>query len=324
MASFPVGDEGNESKDVLLQEFEKSGKAHENNQHTVPPEVDDTTPGDPRQPYHHQPSHPQHPRYTGRTESEMGSKYDDEPCCGISLLKYVLFIFNFFLLLAGAGVLAIGVWTLTSKTDYTELLCNNVYYFSVIVLIAAGALIMILAATGCYGAVQEIKGCLLIYFTILLLLCILEIGLSIFLYVFRAQLQVELENCLNHTLTRQYGKEGEEAFTENFDSLHRSFKCCGSFDYQDWKTSYWNASGLAGNRTTPDSCCKSESDYCSPRDHPSNIYRHGCVESLRVYLGDQIVIVMVVFLGIGLVEMVGLIFTMCLYCHLRYESEDMM
>ena len=32
--------------------------------------------------------------------STMGSKYDKEPCCGISLLKYVLFIFNFFLLVS--------------------------------------------------------------------------------------------------------------------------------------------------------------------------------------------------------------------------------
>lgn len=64
--------------------------------------------------------------------------------------------------LAGAGVLAIGIWTLISKTDYTELLCSGLYFFSVVVLIVAGGLIMILAATGCYGAVQEVKGCLLL------------------------------------------------------------------------------------------------------------------------------------------------------------------
>ncbi|XP_071831330.1 CD151 antigen-like isoform X2 [Apostichopus japonicus] len=253
----------------------------------------------------------------------MGYKYDDEPCCGISLLKYVLFIFNFFLLLAGAGVLAIGIWTLISKTDYTELLCSNIYYFSVIVLIIAGGLIMILAATGCYGAVMEVKGCLLLYFSLLLLLCIIELGLSIFLYIFRAQLQVELESCLNDTLSVHYGKEDKKAFTENFDELQRSFKCCGSVDYRDWKTSFWNSSGLAKNRTTPDSCCKSETNFCAARDHPSNIYHYGCVEGLRVYLADSLVIVMVVFLGIGLIEMIGLIFTMCLYCHLRYENEDL-
>ena len=47
------------------------------------------------------------------------------------------------------------------------------------------------------------------------------------------------------------------------------FKCCGAQSFEDWKYSKW----LKGNdtRKTPDSCCKSPSEECAKRDHPSNI-----------------------------------------------------
>ena len=50
------------------------------------------------------------------------------------------------------------------------------------------------------------------------------------------------------------------------------FKCCGSNNFSDWRDSVWI--GAPDNRQlVPDSCCKTPTDLCGRRDHPSNIYK---------------------------------------------------
>ncbi|XP_072172144.1 CD151 antigen-like [Diadema setosum] len=252
----------------------------------------------------------------------MGSNYDKEPCCGISLLKYVLFIFNFFLLLGGAGVLGVGIWTMISKFDYAEVLCTYGYTIATYTLIGSGAVVIIIAATGCYGAVQEVKNCLLLYFFLLLFLFLVELGLGVFVYYYRGMIETELENCMTTTLVEDYGMDGKEAYSETVDKVHATLKCCGGQSYEDWAESKWKLEGKAGNRTTPPSCCKTRSEYCSVRTHPSNIYHRGCVAGLSHTIEDHLIILGAVCLAIAGVEIMGLIFSMCLYCHLRYEDEE--
>lgn len=48
------------------------------------------------------------------------------------------------------------------------------------------------------------------------------------------------------------------------------FKCCGSHNYTDWTENVW----LEQNQLlVPDSCCKTPTEQCGSRDHPSNIYK---------------------------------------------------
>lgn len=50
------------------------------------------------------------------------------------------------------------------------------------------------------------------------------------------------------------------------------FKCCGSNNSSDWAGNEW-IKDPDNERLVPDSCCKTPSDLCGRRDHPSNIYR---------------------------------------------------
>lgn len=50
------------------------------------------------------------------------------------------------------------------------------------------------------------------------------------------------------------------------------FKCCGSNNYSDWRESVW-IQAADNKRLVPDSCCKTPSEFCGQRDHPSNIYK---------------------------------------------------
>lgn len=54
--------------------------------------------------------------------------------------------------------------------------------------------------------------------------------------------------------------------------VSRQFKCCGSNGSSDWAESIFIRSGANG-RLVPDSCCKTSTELCGLRDHPSNIYK---------------------------------------------------
>ncbi|XP_071956251.1 CD151 antigen-like [Antedon mediterranea] len=251
----------------------------------------------------------------------MGSRYDSEPRCGISCLKYVLFIFNFFLWCGGAAVTGVGIWTLVEKYDYAGVMCSNTYAAATYILLVSGILIIFVATMGCCGAVQEQKCCLLIYFLLIFFIFLLELVAGIVAYAYRQQIDTELQNCLNESLVEKYGQPGYEAFTESFDAMQGYFNCCGAASYKDWDTSMWKKTQEGVNKV-PDSCCKSEMYQCGIRDHASNIYRRGCKDGLGDYIGNQLLVILLVCLGVCVFQILGLIFSMCLLCHLKHEDDD--
>nr|XP_023669306.1 tetraspanin-11-like [Paramormyrops kingsleyae] len=64
------------------------------------------------------------------------------------------------------------------------------------------------------------------------------------------------------------------------------FKCCGSNSFADWKESTWILSSQSEDRIVPDSCCKTITNHCGQRDHPSNIYKveGGFITKLETFI----------------------------------------
>lgn len=63
------------------------------------------------------------------------------------------------------------------------------------------------------------------------------------------------------------------------------FMCCGSTNYSDWADSTW-IKDEHNKRLVPDTCCKTPSDLCGLRDHPSNIYRVEVGGSVHLALAE--------------------------------------
>ncbi|XP_069713971.1 CD151 antigen isoform X2 [Phaenicophaeus curvirostris] len=193
--------------------------------------------------------------------------------CGTICLKYLLFIFNFFFWLAGGAVMAVGIWTLAEKSDYISLLSSSTYSATAYILVVAGVVVMVTGILGCCATFKERRNLLRVYFILLLCIFLLEIIAGILAYVYYQQLSIELKQNLKNTMTRKYRQAGEESVTSAVDKLQQEFKCCGSNNYTDWADSLWIRSQEASGRKVPDSCCKTITDLCGRRDHPSNIYK---------------------------------------------------
>ncbi|KAI4829912.1 CD151 antigen-like isoform X1 [Pseudochaenichthys georgianus] len=251
----------------------------------------------------------------------MGVYEEKKETCGTICLKYLLFAFNFLFWLAGGVVMGVGVWTLLEKSDYISLLSSKTYAASAYILVLAGAIVMVTGVLGCCATFKEQRRLLRVYFVLLLCIFLLEILAGVLAYIYYQQLNQELKQNLRETMTQKYQQSTHEHITSAVDKLQEEFKCCGSNSSSDWAESVWIRSREAEGRVVPDSCCKSLTTFCGRRDHPSNIYKveGGCISKLEKFILDHLKIIGAVGVGIACVQVIGMVFTCCLYRSLKAE-----
>ncbi|XP_056137877.1 CD151 antigen isoform X2 [Lampris incognitus] len=240
--------------------------------------------------------------------------------CGTICLKYVLFIFNVLFWLAGGAVIAVGVWTMVEKSEYISLLNSSYYSASAYALIAAGLIVIATGIIGCCATLKEMKSLLIVYLILLLCIFLLEVIAGVLAYINSQELDEGLRQNLKETMQLKYQQPEQDSITQAVDNLQQEFKCCGSNSSLDWSDSVW-IQAAGNNRLVPDSCCKTPSDYCGRRDHPSNIYKveGGCIMKLEDYILSQLHIIGAVGIGVAFLQLVGMMFTCCLYRSLKEE-----
>uniref|UniRef100_A0A3B4C0H9 Uncharacterized protein n=1 Tax=Pygocentrus nattereri TaxID=42514 RepID=A0A3B4C0H9_PYGNA len=243
--------------------------------------------------------------------------------CGTICLKYLLFTFNLLLWLSGGAVMAVGLWTLVDKSDYISLLSSSTYALAAYILIAAGAIVVLTGILGCCATIKESRGLLIAFFVLLLLIFLLEITAGVLAYVYYQELNEELRADLKKTMVQKYQKPGEEHITRAVDKLQQDLKCCGSNSSADWQQGDWTHT-YADKRLVPDSCCKTPTDHCGVRDHPSNIYKveGGCISKLEEFILQHLQILGAVGIGIAFLQVNHNIFIMNVaFCcpHVKYS-----
>uniref|UniRef100_A0A3Q0RVH0 CD81 molecule b n=1 Tax=Amphilophus citrinellus TaxID=61819 RepID=A0A3Q0RVH0_AMPCI len=101
-------------------------------------------------------------------------------------IKYMLFFFNFIFWLAGGVILGVALW-LRHDSQTSNLLilqfedhqAPGTFYISVYILIAVGAVMMLVGFLGCYGAIQESQCLLGTFFFFLVILFACEVAAAI-------------------------------------------------------------------------------------------------------------------------------------------------
>ena len=73
----------------------------------------------------------------------------------------------------------------------------------------------------------------------------------------------------------------------------KKFKCCGATNFLDWTSSKYvqdskMRAALAGKNNSynraSESCCKTPSNLCAKRDHPSNINHNVNYHAIYIYI----------------------------------------
>ncbi|XP_069553229.1 tetraspanin 34a [Brachyistius frenatus] len=248
-------------------------------------------------------------------------------CCS-GLLKMMMFIFNGGIFLAGAAILGVGVWVKVDSSSLLGLLGNvenspsglsqlvNVSYL----LIAVGAVLLIIGFLGCCGAMRESRCMLLTFFTIVLIIFLVEVAGAIVLLVFQGladELLQSLQKEVKESIKKDYGES--ESLTSLWNATMEEFKCCGYMNYTDFDDSpFYNNHG---RDVYPLPCCFSNITMGACNTSKAQFSSiGGCFNKLLQLIEENAMIIAAVALGIAALEIAAMVVSMVLYCQIGHKG----
>ncbi|XP_016117919.1 tetraspanin-1-like [Sinocyclocheilus grahami] len=237
-------------------------------------------------------------------------------CCK-GFLKVMMFVFNGVIFLAGAAILGVGIWVAVDRVSLLGILENiedappelaqlaNIGY----VLIGVGVFLTLVGFLGCCGAVKESKCMLLSFFSIVLIIFLVEVAAAIVLFVFEPLVQKALDGIgqkVAESIKNKYGED--ESYTSIWDSTMSELKCCGYNNYTDFMGSPFESTASF----YPVTCCRSSSGPCNENE-AKRASVVGCFNALLNLIEDNAVLLAGVALGIAALEIAAMVVSMILY-----------
>ncbi|XP_058814311.1 CD63 antigen-like [Topomyia yanbarensis] len=225
-----------------------------------------------------------------------------------NLVKYLLFLFNFFFVITGITIMAIGLTVQGAYHNFAEIL--DPQFFSVpTFLVVIGCFIFIIAFFGCCGAYKE-NYCMTLTFSVLLVLIfILELAAGISGYVLRNDTYNLVSTTLRSSM-EHYGGNTSQEITYIWDEIQVDFDCCGVDKSDDWVKSN---DQLFNSTFLPITCCKTSVGsigvvHCPDEQHPERLRKTGCIKSFGNYIRSHAVSLGAAGIAIAVIQFFGIFF----------------
>lgn len=240
--------------------------------------------------------------------------------CGMKCLKYMLFAVNFVVWICGIVVFGVGIYSRVKAGEWEDLVKDASVADAANILIASGAIVMVIGFVGCCGAVKQNRPFLIVYIILLMLIFILEIASGIYAYTKKDDVIASLKSGFQETVDKSYGmdSEADKGLTKSVDWFQEHVKCCGANGVSSWRNSTWKTE-KSGTQLVPKSCCKNQdSSGCNVAGsytalgNSGKVYTKGCVEQGDQYLRDHMLEIGGVGVGIAFVQLVGIVFAILL------------
>ncbi|MEQ2305761.1 hypothetical protein AMECASPLE_001361 [Ameca splendens] len=236
----------------------------------------------------------------------------------ITVTKYFLFLFNLLFFIFGALIMGFGLWVLFDKDSFIAVLqeSSDTVKVASYILIGVGSLSMAMGFFGCIGAIYEIRCLLGLYFTCLLLILIAQVTAGVLIYFQRDLLKHEMSSIIKRMITNY---SGQNKTTEHaWDFIQRTMNCCGWTGPGNWsenlliKNSTQNLySCSCRNDSLPGSEVK-QFGLCESLSTQPPVYATGCITSVEKWLLDNCGIILGICVGVAVLELLGMILSMCL------------
>ncbi|KAM4722181.1 tetraspanin-18 [Rhinophrynus dorsalis] len=238
----------------------------------------------------------------------------------LSCIKYLMFIFNFFIFLGGAFLLGLGVWVLVDPTGFREIIAANpLLFMGAYLVLSMGAMLFLLGFLGCCGAIRENKCLLLFFFMFILVIFLAELSAAILAFLFRENLTRDF---FTKEVKRHYhGSNSSEVFSSTWNSVMITFGCCGVNGPDDFEDAHRFRSQHPHDMV-PEACCRREiqgrdgeivSKMECIRGNVMFQNRQGCFSVILNSLEPYVYLAGALAIGILAVELFAMVFAMCLF-----------
>merc|ERR1711971_179854 len=207
-------------------------------------------------------------------------------------IRLAMILANLLILIGAFSVLAVGIWTIVDKSYLEILMRNKLYMSAAYVLIAVGAITIILSVIGCLGSFTEKRLLLLAYFIFVLLMFVALLLGGVFAYVFRQQIANNMKPEMMATI-------------RDYDPSNTS----------DPITKAWDSTQIK----VPASCCKldtsGEKVDCASKNPVDldEIYQNDCFVEAVVFVRGHATIIGGVAVAIASIMILGMVFSICHY-----------
>ncbi|KAK7149911.1 hypothetical protein R3I94_009283 [Phoxinus phoxinus] len=212
-------------------------------------------------------------------------------------IKYIIFGFNFIFWLAGTGVLAVGLWLRfdeRTKGLFTAEDSPSVFLTGVYILIVAGAVMMVVGFLGCCGAIKESSCMLGIFFVFLLIIFAAEVAAGIWGLSNKEKVVKDIQDFYKQSFDN-YKKTQQEALRETLRAIHYGLNCCGP-------------TGLATDGVA---------EICPKKEGIEILLTTDCPSAIKEIFTSRLQVIGGVGIGIGVIMIFGMIFSMLLCCAIR-------
>lgn len=251
---------------------------------------------------------------------------------GAKVLKYLILLFNFVFFLCGIVLICIGAavsikfkvpagFVTNAGTDLSHALGS-----APIGCIIAGIIIISIVMFGCFGAYKEASCLIGLFAGLLLICCVIEFGSAAAIASWKTidgAADDKIRKGFNSIISK-YDQE-HETTTKGIDTIQMVFKCCGSTDYNDWaNATHLNPNGVGSDASTlkfPNSCCGYAEDAATDCKVDAKDFQNaGCLEVFKTMIEDNASIIIGAGVTIGLIQILGVIFSCLLIRKIRGSS----
>ncbi|XP_030374897.1 23 kDa integral membrane protein [Scaptodrosophila lebanonensis] len=216
--------------------------------------------------------------------------------CGISMVKYILFIFNLLCSICGILLIVFGALLFSnihSIDDFSEALRTQQVPITMIVL---GTVILLISWFGCCGAIRESYCMSMTYSVLLFVLMVGQLALVAYMWIQKDKYLMIMDDVVEKAWDRRTRK------ADYMDAIQISMECCGRNQYTDYQFQGY----------FPPSCCK-DTNNC----RVETVYRRGCKQAFREFWDRNSDIIKYTGLVIAAIEFVGFVFACCLANSIR-------
>lgn len=242
-------------------------------------------------------------------------------------LKVMMCVFNGVIFLAGAAILGVGIWVKVDSGSILSLLGKiegapaelsqvlNVGYL----LIAIGAMLLVIGFLGCCGAIRENTCMLLLFFIIVLVVFIAEVAGAVVILVFRPladDLFTKFGTAAVQNIKKDYGKNPDT--TGLWNTTMTTLQCCGFYNSSDFVGSPYY---VDQKQKYPPQCCPGKESPCNQAVADSDTTITGCFPKIMKLIEENTVVIVAVALGIAFLEICAMVVSMILYCRIKSKRD---
>ncbi|KAJ8284524.1 hypothetical protein COCON_G00033740 [Conger conger] len=251
----------------------------------------------------------------------------------LSLIKYFLFLFNLFFFTLGMLLLFLGLWIVFDEmsffiTDPSSISLSLLSYFLAI----GGTITMGVAFFGCLGALKEVRCMLGMYFFLLTILLSAQIVGGVLFFTQKAAFEDKVRDHVLQIITSFRKNDSSlNHFEKTLEYIQIEVNCCGWNGPTDWSDDLVPCSCYEPSNSTVFDQLNQEISHTGsqmaclcqslsfPENYTCNIYKQGCKEGIKVWLEENMVIILGVMFAVVLVELCGMTLSMYLYRQINLD-----